>query len=109
MSKNNGKVPGTYVSEKELNELGALLASFRDYIVSHEARLELIEAWIGEFHKHNSDTPEDSESPAEEAGATEDEGHTLPEGAVVLTAASDEEVWDVIEAQSESSNDTEEG
>lgn len=102
MSKNNGKVPGTYVSEKELNELGQLLASFREYILSHEARLELIENWIGEYHAHYGQA---TEPEMEADGSAEDAGSTLPEGARILTAPSDEETWDVIE----SSNDPEEG
>lgn len=49
MANRNGKVPGTYVSQGELNELGKLLTTMREYLVSHEARLELIEGWINEY------------------------------------------------------------
>lgn len=63
MAKQNGKVPGIYVSESELNDLGELLTTLRDYIISHEARLEAIEEYINELIKSQlPEVPED-ESP----------------------------------------------
>lgn len=74
----NGKVPGTFVSDKEMNELGQLLASFRDYILSHEARLELIEAWINEYMQQTGTLPQE-----------ETDGFIAPEDSAVTDAESE--------------------
>ena len=60
MSNRNGKVPGTYVSQGELNELGKLLTTMREYIVSHEARIELIEGWINEYMEAHAPSPDET-------------------------------------------------
>lgn len=41
-------VPGTYVRDEEAKQLGLLLQTFREYIVSHEARLDAIEEYLHE-------------------------------------------------------------
>ena len=73
MANKNGKIPGIYVSEKELSDLGAMLTSFRDYILSHEARIELIEGCIKEYHAHYSQGTESEKdkSRAEDAAIAE--------------------------------------
>jgi hypothetical protein len=75
VAKQNGSVPGTFVSQGELNDLGKMLTTLRDYIVSHEARIELIEGWILEYHKNYT------EAPVEEVEANGAEEVTPPRNA----------------------------
>lgn len=103
MAKQNGRVPGTYVSEKDLHDLSELLGTFKDYILSHEARLELLEAWVANFMEANT-IPAESET--ETDGTEEAEGSE--DAKQVLYSATDDETWDAIEAH-ESSDDPTEG
>ena len=94
----NGKVPGTFVSQDELNDLGKLLHTLRDYIVSHEARIELIEGWINEYmeaHAPVSEAPEEAETSGitlAQAPASEEEiAAFLGEGGVASEPTDDPE------------------
>src|SRR5256885_1071905 len=71
VAKQNGRVPGTFVSQDELNDLGKLLTTLRDYVVSHEARIELIEGWINEYHASHTAFPETSEEGVIDAAVEE--------------------------------------
>jgi hypothetical protein len=90
MAKQNGRIPGTFVSQDELNDLGKLLTTLRDYVVSHEARLELIEGWITEYHAMQT-----SQTPVEEAkadGTEEAEIEALEnEGGLIVESTDDSE------------------
>ena len=89
--KHNGKVPGTYVSQDELNDLGKLLHTLRDYIVSHEARIELIEGWINEYMEAHA--PVSPDAPEAEADGIESPALEafLAEGGVASELADDPE------------------
>jgi hypothetical protein len=77
------------VSQGELNDLGKMLTTLRDYIVSHEARIELIEGWILEYHKNYTETPEPE---AEADGTSEAEIEALEnEGGLVIESTDDPE------------------
>ncbi len=69
MAKQNGKVPGgtsgTFVSDKDLNDLNELLSTYRDYILSHEARLEIIEAALTSAPPSEGELIEPSNDPEE--------------------------------------------
>lgn len=49
MASKNGKIPGTFVSDKELNDLSDLLKVYKDHLVSHETRIGILEAWVVNF------------------------------------------------------------
>jgi len=89
---NSNKVPGTYISDKETRELVQLLTTFREYIVSHEARIEAIEEFINESIKAQIALAQE-----EADGTTEAEGAFLPEdydGPLGLTVVPDESTDD---------------
>ena len=72
MAQQNGKVPGTFVSNQELKDLGELLTTMRTYIVSHEARLEALEefaneVWKALYPQPEAETDGTEEAPTEEA------------------------------------------
>lgn len=79
MSKQE-KVPGTYVSDSEAKQLALLLQTFREYIVSHEARLEAMEEWANEVWKMLNPQPEAEAGGTEEAPAEEAATLSLVEG-----------------------------
>jgi hypothetical protein len=89
VAKQNGSVPGTFVSQGELNDLGKMLTTLRDYIVSHEARIELIEGWILEYHKNYTEAPVEE---VEANGTSETEVETFEnEGGLVIEPSNDPE------------------
>lgn len=67
MASKHNPVPGTYVSDKDTRELVQLLTTFREYIVSHEARLEAIEEFLNEQIKAQIALAQEIEGGAEEA------------------------------------------
>lgn len=66
------RVPGTYVSDKDTRELVQLLTTFREYIVSHEARLEAIEEFLNEQIKAQIALAQEIEEGTEEAETTDE-------------------------------------
>lgn len=71
--KSNGKVPGTYVSQQELSDLGELLQTFRTYIVSHEARLEALEEFANEVWQALNPEPDKPEAVTEDESSDDSE------------------------------------